>query len=167
MNGIYLHILLRYPVYFDIPLISATVPPARCGVRFLEAPSVNSGSSESSALSHLSDLRAMLSGGPENLVPENVFPRGFAPSLGAQVMFYHAPTLPPTLMQLVPAPPPAGPKIHQKKHVKTNTYWGALLVTRAAQKEYSDELGSQNDSKMEPKMEPRQQRPILTKHAPA
>ncbi len=29
------------------------------------------------------------------------------------------------------------------------------MATRAAQKEYSDELGSQNDSQMEPKMEPK------------
>ncbi len=29
------------------------------------------------------------------------------------------------------------------------------MVTRAAQKEYSDELGSENDSKMEAKMEPK------------
>ncbi len=42
-----------------------------------------------------------------------------------------------------------------------------VLATGATKKEYSGELGSQNDSKMEPKMEPRQQRPILTKHAQA
>ena len=42
-----------------------------------------------------------------------------------------------------------------------------LLVTRASQKEYNSELGSQNDSKMEPKMEPKRPRSTLTKHAQA
>ncbi len=41
------------------------------------------------------------------------------------------------------------------------------MVTRATQKEYNSQLGSQNDTKMEPKMEPKQPRLTLTKHAPA
>ncbi len=76
------------------------------------------------------------------------------------------------------APPPRtpllevalAPKIHQKRYAKTHrpkgTSLGTLLATPATKKEYSGELGSQNTSKMEPKMEPRQQRQILTKHAP-
>ena len=32
---------------------------------------------------------------------------------------------------------------------------GAVLATGATKKEYSGELGSQNDSKMEPKMDPK------------
>ena len=58
-------------------------------------------------------------------------------------------------------------QIHKKTPLQKGIYLGALLATRPAQKEYSGELGSQNDSKMESKMEPKQQRPILTKHAPA
>ncbi len=38
---------------------------------------------------------------------------------------------------------------------KKGTYFGALLATRATNKEYSGELGSQNASKMETKMEPK------------
>ncbi len=77
------------------------------------------------------------------------------------------------------APPPRtpllevalAPKIHQKRYARTHRQKGPssgiLLATPATKKEYSGELGSQNDSKMEPKMEPRQQWPTLTKHAPA
>ena len=82
-------------------------------------------------------------------------------------MFYQGPVLAGTFVQLVPAPPRPDLKSTKNKSPKKVPMGGALLATRAAQKEYSDELGSQNDSKMEPKMEPRQQRPILTKHAPA
>ncbi len=67
----------------------------------------------------------------------------------------------------LPLPTLPDPKIHKKTPLKKGTSFGALLATQAAKKEYSGELGSQNDSKMEPKMEPRQQRPILTKHAQA
>ncbi len=42
-----------------------------------------------------------------------------------------------------------------------------VLATRATKKEYSGELGSQNDSKMESKMEPKRQHPTLTKHTQA
>ena len=35
------------------------------------------------------------------------------------------------------------------------SFWRPVLATRATQKEYSGEPGSQNDPKMEPKMEPK------------
>ena len=35
------------------------------------------------------------------------------------------------------------------------SFWSPFLCTPAPKKEYSDELGPQNDSKMEPKMEPK------------
>jgi len=42
-----------------------------------------------------------------------------------------------------------------------------MFVKQTPPNEYSAPLVSQHESKMEPKMEPRQQRPTLTKHAPA
>ncbi len=72
--------------------------------------------------------------------------------------------------ETAPLPPPPtlpDPKIHKNIPLKKCTYFWALLATRATKKEYSGELGSQNDFEMEPKMEPRQQRLILTKHAQA
>ncbi len=57
-----------------------------------------------------------------------------------------------------PTPPPGGGshrKSTQKRPSKTGTSLGAVLATRATKKEYSGELGSQNDSQMEPKMVPK------------
>ena len=69
--------------------------------------------------------------------------------------FYHAPVS--GLFNATgPLPPPlSDPKIYKKTSLKKGTCLGAVLATRAAQKEYSGELGSQNDFKMEPKMEPK------------
>ncbi len=51
------------------------------------------------------------------------------------------------------------PKIHEKSYAKTHrkkgTSWGTLFATPATKKEYSGELGSQNDSKMESETEPK------------
>ncbi len=77
---------------------------------------------------------------------------GFPPVSGAKCGFttgphYRAPYWKCSL-------PPPDPKIHKKTPLQQGTDFGALLATRAAKKEYSTELGSQNDSNMEPKMEP-------------
>ncbi len=42
-----------------------------------------------------------------------------------------------------------------------------ILLRKRPQREYSGELGSQNDSKMEPELEPKRRGSTLTKHAPA
>ncbi len=86
-------------------------------------------------------------------------PRGGSAGVGERGFLF-----PPLHSLLAPLP---DPKIHKEHTLKKNTYLGGLLPTRAAQKEYSTDLSSQNGSKMESQMEPTRQRPTLTKHAPA
>ena len=63
------------------------------------------------------------------------------------------PPCPGSAMELALFPPLSDPKIYKKTPLKKGTCLGAVLATRAAQKEYSGELGSQNGSKMESKMD--------------
>ncbi len=59
------------------------------------------------------------------------------------------------LLRATAPPPRPDLKSTKKTPLQKGTYLGALLATLAAQKEYSYELGSQNDSKMDSKMEPK------------
>ena len=52
---------------------------------------------------------------------------------------------------------------HKNDLQRQEPIWGALLATRATKKEYSGELGFQNDSKREPKMDPK----VIQKREPA
>ncbi len=67
--------------------------------------------------------------------------------------------MPPEVRAHAADPSPRGGGSHrkstQKRPSKTGTYLGALLATRATKKEYSGELGSQNDPKMEPEIDPK------------